>query len=414
MGSGDLNQKKSWHTAKGANIAAVAKAEAEALVERKKLAARLDEIREERLEEARQRELEANGGKRKIDRVEWMYSGPGSGQTGDTGDNEGFLLGKRRIDKLLQDKEMEKLKAQENNKETLAITSSVNTVRDTAYKVANDPLFLIRQQEQTAYAAIMADPAKRRRLLESMGIKDDEDSKPSSKERRHKHRRPHRHHHRDDDSDGERRSHKRRRSDSKDRSRSPRRYDSEEEDRRRRRRDSRERKRHLPSPDDERDLHGRREQRRSDESRSQSPPRRRNGSRDRHDSRHDSHRDSREENHDSSRRRRDYDSDKPRYQDERFSSGPPKAGRAQDDGERARKLAAMQAAASDLDQDRQRRIAAIEESERKEREADEEARQRSRKFGDREFMNNLYRKAGEAKVADRAGQSRKGYQRDED
>ncbi|KAH8885660.1 hypothetical protein GQ53DRAFT_751001 [Thozetella sp. PMI_491] len=421
MGSGDLNQKKSWHTAKGANIAAVAKAEAEALTERKKLAARLDEIREERLEEARQKELEANGGKRKVDRVEWMYAGPGSGQAGDTGDNEGFLLGKRRIDKLLQDKEVEKLKAQENNKETLAITSTVNNVRDTAYKVSNDPLFLIRQQEQAAYAAIMADPSKRRRLLESMGIKDDE-STSSSKERRHKHRHHHRHHrHRDDDSDGERRSHKRRRSDSRDRSRSPKKYDSEDEDRHRRRRDTRNEKRYRSSPDDERESRDRREDRREDRqedrARSRTPPRRRrDDSRDRRDSRRDSNRqDSRDERRESSRRQRDYDGDRPRYNDRRSNGGPPKKDQPQEDEERARKLAAMQEAASDLDKDRERRITALEESERKEREADDEHRQRSRKYGgDRAFMNNLHRKAGETKLADRVGQGRKGFQRDDE
>ena len=416
MGSGDLNLKKSWHTGTGSSIAAVQKAEAEALVERKKLAARLEEIREERLEEARQRELEANGGKAKVDRVEWMYAGPGSGQAGDNGDNESFLLGKRRIDKLLQDKEVEKLKAQESGKEALATTQTFNVVRDTAYKVTNDPLFLIRQQEQAAYAAIMADPSKRRHLFESMGL-DDSGAK-SSKERKHKHRHHHRHHrHRDDDSDGEKRSRRRRRSDTESRSRSPRKYDSEDDDRRSRRRESPERRRRRSSPGAERisrDTRDTREHRRRDYSASRSPKRRREDSRDRYESRKSSKRDDRDRPHESSRQRRDYDGERSRHQD-RPNGDRPRKDRGLDDDARARKLAAMQEAASDLDQARERRLAEIEEAEAAARESDQRDRQRSNKYGGgREFMNNLHKKAGDAKLADRVGQGRKGFQRDED
>lgn len=414
MGSGDLNLKKSWHTGTGSSIAAVQKAEAEALVERKKLAARLEEIREERLEEARQRELEANGGKAKADRVEWMYAGPGSGQAGDNGDNESFLLGKRRIDKLLQDKEVEKLKAQESGKEALATTQNFNVVRDTALKVTNDPLFLIRQQEQAAYAAIMADPSKRRHLFESMGL-DDSGAK-SSKERKHKHKHHHRHHrHRDEDSDGERGSRRRRRSDTESRSRSPKKYDSEDEDRRRRRRESPERRRRRSSPGAARDSRDTREHRRRDYSASRSPKRtRREDSRDRYESRSHSKRDDRERMHDSSRQRRDYDGDRSRHQD-RPNVGQPRKDRGLDDEARARKLAAMQDAASNLDQARERRLAEIEEAEAAARESDQMDRQRSNKYGGgREFMNNLHKKAGDAKLADRVGQGRKGFQRDDD
>ena len=109
MGSGDLNMKKSWHPQRSGNLAATAKAEAEAIAERKKMQQRLHEIEEERRKEEIQKALEAAGGKRKLDRVEWMYAGPTDGQIGDAAESEAYLLGKRRIDKLLQDNEIKKL-----------------------------------------------------------------------------------------------------------------------------------------------------------------------------------------------------------------------------------------------------------------------------------------------------------------
>ena len=64
----------------------------------------------------------------------------------------------------------------------------------------------------------------------------------------------------------------------------------------------------------------------------------------------------------------------------------------------------MQAAASDLDADRQRRLAMIEEQERAEREKEEKLREQSRKYGgDLGFMSRLHSRAAELKVADRVG-----------
>jgi hypothetical protein len=60
--------------------------------------------------------------------------------------------------------------------------------------------------------------------------------------------------------------------------------------------------------------------------------------------------------------------------------------------ERARKLAAMQEAATDLDKDRERRLAILEEQDRQAREADEKARNRAGKYSDQEFVNGLRRK----------------------
>jgi hypothetical protein len=75
----------------------------------------------------------------------------------------------------------------------------------------------------------------------------------------------------------------------------------------------------------------------------------------------------------------------------------------------------MQAAASDLDTDRERRLKQIEEAERAAREADEKARQRNAKIGgDRHFMNSLHKKAGDIDLAERLGRAKGGLVRDEE
>lgn len=64
----------------------------------------------------------------------------------------------------------------------------------------------------------------------------------------------------------------------------------------------------------------------------------------------------------------------------------------------------MQAAATDLDQDRERRLAQLAEKERADQEMDDRARQRNKRLGgDAGFMNQLHSRAAELKVADRVG-----------
>ncbi|KAK3330645.1 pre-mRNA-splicing factor CWC25 [Apodospora peruviana] len=432
MGSGDLNMKKSWHPQRSGNVAATQKAEAEAIAERKKLQLRLHEIEEERKKEEIQKALEAAGGKRKVDRVEWMYAGPTDGQGGDAHENEAYLLGKRRIDKLLQDNEVKKLQKQPSQ-DQIAEVNAIANARDVATKIREDPLLAIKRKEQQAYEAMMNDPIKRRQLLASMGIDDSRDKSRRKEERSHKHHHHHRsHRHRDDDRDGDRHS-RRRRSDSRDRSRSPRRHDSDAEDRRRRRRDSPERRRYRSASEDERDYRIKREDGRSsrpydrrsrEKLRSTSPPPRmkRGYSRERDNSPRRDHRARRDYRGSGSRSgsrsdersghpprppRQEYEDDNRVRQNGRRPTNDASAA-AEKDGEaeqeRARKLAAMQEAATELDKDRERRLALIEEAERVAREADDRARQRNKKFGgDASFTNNLHSRAADMKVSARVG-----------
>jgi hypothetical protein len=71
----------------------------------------------------------------------------------------------------------------------------------------------------------------------------------------------------------------------------------------------------------------------------------------------------------------------------------------------------MQSAATELDDDRSKRLTALEEREAALREADDKARERG---GDRGFVNKLHQQAGHKGLAERMGGARRGYQRDDD
>ncbi|KAK7742703.1 RNA-splicing factor [Diaporthe eres] len=253
MGGNDLNLKKSWHPQLMTNQRRVYDAEQAALQERKLTEARLEEIRRERQIEETQKQLEAAGGQKKVDRVEWMYQGPNDGGR-DEYSSEAFLLGKRRIDSVLRGDDMKKVeKTAGPTGETPGPVPVIASARDTAAKIREDPLVAIKRQEQGAYQAMMKDPSKPRRP----------------------------------------------------------------------------------------------------------------------------------ENRD-------------------------------DEEERARKLAAMQNDATDLDRAREARLAALAEKEQAEREADDRARANSSKYGGREFAHKLHNAAGNGSLADRIGRGRQGFQRDDD
>ncbi|KAF4343609.1 pre-mRNA-splicing factor CWC25 [Fusarium beomiforme] len=368
MGGGDLNLKKSFHPALRRNQQAVWDEEQKALAERKRTQQRINELKEERAKEEVQRQLEAAGGRKRIDRVDWMYQGPNDGQAGTTEESEAYLLGKRRIDNLIKGTEHKKLEKDAGTDSFMALQNA-NTARDTAAKIRDDPLLAIKRQEQAAYEAMMNDPIKRRQLLSSMGVDDEKKEKSRRREDRHdRHRRRHRHRSADPD------DRHRRRGRSYSRSQSPRRRDDSREDRHRRRRDDSRDGRSRRRRDDSQDGEHRRERRPRDR---------------------DSRRDSRRSYPDSRDRR-------PRYNEEDDKAR---------EEERQRKLAAMQSAATELDSDRSKRLAALEEREAALREADDKARERG---GDRGFVNKLHQQAGHKGLADRMGGGRRGYQKDDD
>ncbi|KAF4952281.1 hypothetical protein FSARC_12687 [Fusarium sarcochroum] len=378
MGGGDLNLKKSFHPALRRNQQVVWDEEQKALAERKRTQQRVNELKEERAKEEVQRQLEAAGGRKRVDRVEWMYQGPNDGQTGTTEETEAYLLGKRRIDNLIKGTEHKKLEKDAGTESFMALQNA-NTARDTASKIRDDPLLAIKRQEQAAYEAMMNDPAKRRRLLSSMGVDDEKKEKSRRREDRHdRHRRRHRHRSADPDD----RHHRRRRSYS--RSQSPRRRDDSREDRHRRRRD------------DSRDRQSRRRRDGSEDEQEYRRDRRPRDDRPRDERPRDNRRDSRRSYPGDSRDRR------PRYNEEDEKAK---------EEERQRKLAAMQSAATELDDDREKRLADLEVREQALREADDKARERG---GDRGFVNKLHQQAGHKSMSERMGGARRGYQKDDD
>ena len=427
MGGGDLNLKKSWHPVLMSNQRRVWEEEKKALDERKRIEQMMKERQEERNIQEIQEMQEAAGGTKRAQRVEWMYSGPSAGQTGTTEEMEGYLLGKRRIDGLIKGTENKKLEKASTEESFMALQNA-NTVRDTAAKIREDPMLAIKQREQAAYETLMNDPVSRRRLLKETG----HDLKPKEKE----HRRRHRHHHRDDRDDDYHRGSKRKRTDDEDRySRTGRRYDEEDRhhhrsyhDHRRRsdsstysRSPSPSRLRRSPSPHSPRRIRSPSPYYRR---RSRSPPRQTNGHNLNHSRRSPSpyyRRRSRspppqKTNGRHLRHSKSFPADRPplrrKSSAEAHSEEKSRERAKNQTADKSARLAAMQADANDLDAVRSSRLAAIEERERAEREAEQKARDRSGRYGGRgDFVNGLNRKAGEMDIGERIKRGRGGLER---
>lgn len=402
---GDLNLKKSWHPGLMTNQKRVWEEERKALDERKKTEQVLKERAEERAIQELERLQEAAGGKKRVDRVDWMYGGPGSSSAGGVGGNvteemEGYLLGKRRLDGLLKKTETEAVKKDSGESGFMALNANANSTRDTATKISNDPMLAIKRQEQAAYEAMMNDPTRRRALMQAANLEVD-DKKSEDRHRRHKH-----HHRRDRDDEERRHRHKRARYSDDEDDRDRRRHD-ERDDRDRQRRDNRRRERSRDDRRDRRDRSRSPYRRRRDDgytrkrdSPSRSPPRRRDESRSdrRRDSYHERRNDRRRDSYPSPRRsgssrspsrspRRDRKPERrPTYR-----SPPEDNNAADEDAERARRLAAMQADAADLESDRRARLADIEAKEAQRRLEDDRVRSTKGQFvsGLRNDANNV-------------------------
>ncbi len=397
---GDLNLKKSWHPMLLSNQEQVWAEEKKALEERKRIEQMMKERQEERHIQELQDMQEAAGGTKRLNRVDWMYSGPSIGQAGTTEEMEGYLLGKRRIDGLIKGTENKKLEKSSAEDSFMALQHA-NTVKDTASKIREDPLLAIKKQEQATFDTLMNDPVTRRLLIKSAGV--DVKVKKERKERKyrkHRNREEHKARHsaqkrsrsREGDEGYRRGSHHHwQRSDSSDsrstlshhrRSLSPRRKRDRSPSTYRARRSSSPYNRRSPSP-----YYRKRFPSLSHGKRSDSPYRRsRSPQREGNDYHH-------------SKQGTSWHVKRPRnLSSHKQSPSKPFI----DDGERAAKLALMQQAASDLDHDREKRIAAMEARERVDREADEIARAKSARYGGKgDFVNGLNRKAGGLDIGER-------------
>lgn len=181
--------KKSWHPGLMKNRETVWLEEKKALEEKKKLDQLRKEIEEERQLLELQRMQDEAGGRKREERLDWMYAAPASGTTGTTEEMEDYLLGKKRIDKLLQGDENDKVSSR--NKDGFIAIQNANSVRDTQAKVRDDPLLAIKKQEQAQYEALMSNPLKLKEMRDAQKSK----SMSSNRDRHRRHENSHRHRH---------------------------------------------------------------------------------------------------------------------------------------------------------------------------------------------------------------------------
>jgi hypothetical protein len=307
---GDLNLKKSWHPNLMSNQRKVWEEEQKALEERKKTDAMLKERAEERQIQELQQMQEAAGGKKRINRVDWMYAAPADGARGTTEEMEGYLLGKRSLVGLIK-------KDAEAKKATSATHGAANgdsmgmhvpSTRDTASKMSQDPLLAIKSQELAQVQAA---------IQEKLRI-DKRRAEHEAKRSKRRHR---------------------------DRSRSPRRRSEGH----RRHRDRSRSSRRSSDGSGRHDDRSRSPRRRSDESRRHHhrsrSPRRRDGDSGRH-------------------RNRSHSPRRKAYRQENTAKDL--------QAERERKLAAMQANVAAVENHRQQRLEAADEEEKKERHQEHE------------------------------------------
>ncbi|PWN40351.1 hypothetical protein IE81DRAFT_325648 [Ceraceosorus guamensis] len=190
MGGGDLNMKKSWHPLLHSNQEKVWKQEKAALAERRKL----EELKRERDQEREMMELqriqEAAGGKKRVEKLDWMYATPASNAGPNAGELEDYLLGKKRIDKLLKQDEMARVSKHDStgpgSGAPAGPSSSINAARDVSNKIRDDPLMSIKAQEAAAYQALLKDPTRLKALKAAAAAKggDGSPAEGESKEER--------------------------------------------------------------------------------------------------------------------------------------------------------------------------------------------------------------------------------------
>lgn len=383
--------KKSWHPQLLKNQEEVWLREKNALEERKKL----DQLRKEREEERQVQELqrlqEEKTGKKRVEKLDWLYATPASGNGPNASEMEDYLLGKKRVDKILIADENAKLGASHKN---FIAVQNANTARDVAAKVREDPLFAIMQQQQAAMQSLKDNPLRLRELQKQTGIALKEKDKEKKAKRRH---------------EGDHHSEKRRKHH----------HDSDRDHRHRRGRS------HTLSPRE--DGHHVRSSRRS---RSRSPKRTPRSSR-RHDSRtpprasgrnHSpgpSYRNGRSPDH---RRSRHYEADagdrrrSPPINGSRRRSPPPShSRRGYDESERQARLAAMTSDANTMEVDRAERLATLEAQDKAQLEIEEAERRRNARDGIQGSFISVHQKhAMEMNLGDKMKQGHRGYVKQRD
>ncbi|KAG8139829.1 putative Coiled-coil domain containing 49 protein [Naja naja] len=190
MGGGDLNLKKSWHPQTLRNVEKVWKAEQKHEAERKKIEELQRELHEERAREEMQRYAEDVGAvKKKDEKLEWMYQGPGGMVNRDE-----YLMG-RPVDKYVfettEDKEAGCSSETGLLPGSIFASTGANSALDMASKIREDPLFMIRKREEEKKRDVLNNPVKMKKIKEL--LQNSLEKKKKKKEKKKKHKK-HRHH----------------------------------------------------------------------------------------------------------------------------------------------------------------------------------------------------------------------------
>ncbi|DAZ99982.1 TPA: hypothetical protein N0F65_001986, partial [Lagenidium giganteum] len=198
--------KKSWHTSNLRNVEKVWLAEQKHAAEEKKLAELKKNIDEERqLQELRQ--LQAAQGKKSatLERLDWMYEGP---MAHNTNSAEEYLLGKEYKP---DEAESDLKKLGESKYGSLALTKAALPANDAFSRLNEDPLMMIRKQQQLAQENVLKNPVKMGKIKANVDkiLKDKKQSKKAKKEakRERKHKKHKRSVSTDSEREGERRHH---------------------------------------------------------------------------------------------------------------------------------------------------------------------------------------------------------------
>ncbi|XP_038609785.1 LOW QUALITY PROTEIN: pre-mRNA-splicing factor CWC25 homolog [Tachyglossus aculeatus] len=187
MGGGDLNLKKSWHPQTLRNVEKVWKAEQKHEAERKKIEELQRELREERAREEMQRYAEDVGAvKKKEEKLDWMYQGPGGLVNRDE-----YLMG-RPVDKYVLEKSEDKEASCSSETGLLPgsifAPSGANSVLDMASKIREDPLFIIRKREEEKKREVLNNPVKMKKIKALLQLSLEKKEKKRKKEKKKKHK----------------------------------------------------------------------------------------------------------------------------------------------------------------------------------------------------------------------------------
>jgi len=168
-------------------------------------------LRKEKEEERQLQELqrlqEEQTGKKRTEKLEWMYATPATGSAQNPNDLEDYLLGKKRVDKMLTADEKEKvcladvylsfnhltdflLQVGAAHKNFIAVQNA-NNARDIAAKIREDPLLAIKQQEQAAYQALLSNPLRLAKMQKELGVNPKKDKKEKKREKEERRRLKH-------------------------------------------------------------------------------------------------------------------------------------------------------------------------------------------------------------------------------